>query len=315
MTSMINNTQIPAAGIGQNFKDNLPGMLQRIETVLSNYLPDPNTSSPSRLYEAMRYAVLGGGKRIRPLLVYASGVLLGVDDRYLDAAAAAIELIHVYSLIHDDLPAMDDDDLRRNKPTLHKAYDEATAILAGDALQTLAFEILSAAPLPNQLIICQQRLQAVNLLAVAAGGCGMVAGQMLDMEGEQCIFNQTQIETMFTLKTGMLLKAAILLPLYGNQVIDAKSFQQLDQFANNIGLAFQIRDDILDVEGDTAVIGKPQGSDNERGKSTYPAILGMTAAKQRAEKLYNQAKLSLEYFGEKADNLRFMADFILRRNY
>lgn len=315
MASTINNTQIPAISIGQNFQENLPDYLNHIENVLTHYLPNPATSQPSRLFEAMRYAVLGGGKRIRPLLVYATGSLLAVDEDYLDAAAAAIELIHVYSLIHDDLPAMDDDDLRRNKPTLHKAYDEATAILAGDALQALAFEILATIPHSDQLTIMTQRSQAIALLAKAAGAQGMVAGQVLDMEGEQQQFNEAQIETMFTLKTGMLLRAAILLPVYGDQVIEPKKISKLDDFARNIGLAFQIRDDILDVEGDTAVIGKPQGSDIERGKSTYPAILGMSLAKQRAEELYTRAMSSLDYFDGNAENLRFMADYIVRRDY
>lgn len=316
MSRLHNDTQIPMIGTEQNLSDNLPYYLQHIENVLTHYLQeDPTNQGNTHLYEAIRYAVLGGGKRVRPLLIYASGSLLSVDLTYLDAAAAAIEFIHVYSLIHDDLPAMDDDDLRRNKPTLHKAYDEATAILAGDALQTLAFQVLANTSHHQETHSMHQRLQAISLLAHAAGAEGMVGGQMLDMAGEHTVFNQTQIETMFRLKTGMLLRAAILLPVYGNQIVAPEHIQALDEFAKAIGLAFQIQDDILDVESDTITLGKPQGSDQERGKSSYPSVLGMTYAKARAKELYEQAKAHLDIFGTKADSLRFMADYIIQRRY
>lgn len=294
------------------FKDQVKNYQSRVEKVLDTILPLEN-ESPNRLYAAMRYAVLGGGKRIRPLLVYFTGEMLSVDQHYLDSAAAAIEMIHVYSLIHDDLPAMDNDDLRRNKPTVHKAFDEAIAILAGDGLQALAFEVLANLTYPHEQIF--QQPKAIALLAKAAGPKGMVAGQVLDMEGEGKQLNSSQIETMFLLKTGMLLRAAVMLPLYGDQKIDKNAIATLDHFAQSIGLAFQIWDDILDIEGQTEVLGKPQGSDLKKEKSSYPSSVGMEKAKLRVEELYQQAINSLAPFGKKANGLKFIANYIVKREF
>lgn len=256
---------------------------QRSESVLEGLLPAPDVE-PVRLHAAMRHASLGGGKRLRPLLVYATGQALGADDVSLDAAAASVELIHAYSLVHDDLPAMDDDDLRRGRPTVHIAFDEASAILAGDALQTLAFEALAKAPLPAEL-----RIELVHVLARASGAAGMAGGQALDLAVTGLGQSVESLQRMHRLKTGALIRAAVEL---GARIAGADPTQRarLDEFADALGLAFQIRDDLLDVEGNAAELGKTPGKDAKQDKPTYPALLGLEGARaalaEQAQRLH-----------------------------
>ena len=238
----------------------------------------------------MRYAVLGGGKRLRPLLVYATGLSFGADLALLDPAAAAVELIHCYSLVHDDLPAMDDDDLRRGRPTCHKAFDEATAILVGDALLTLAFTVLTS---HDQSWSSNSRLQAVGALAEAAGASGMVGGQMLDIEAEDKKISLPELENLHRLKTGALIKASVRLGALAGGCADAKLLSQMDEFAATIGLAFQVQDDLLDVESTTEILGKRAGADEALNKSTYPSLLGLAESKRYLQSLYQQASALL----------------------
>ncbi len=284
----------------------------RIETVLDAILPNAETNS-QRLHKAMRYSVLDGGKRVRPLLVYAAGEALGVGVDLLDKPAAAIELIHAYSLIHDDLPCMDDDELRRGKPTSHIAFDEATAVLTGDALQTLAFEILSQ---PLHGISAKNQLKILHTLTIASGSSGMVKGQMIDLSAVGKALTEDQLETMHNHKTGALIKASVLMPTYCNNVDDDILLSQrenLVDYANTIGLAFQVRDDILDIQSDTETLGKQQGADSAADKPTYPSILGMDAAKEKLYQLHQKALNSLEDLGKEADLLREIAEFIVKR--
>ncbi len=283
----------------------------RIERTLDHYLPDAGLA-PERLHQAMRYAVLGGGKRIRPLLVYMTGETLNVDARYLDAPAAAIECMHALSLVHDDLPAMDDDDLRRGRPATHRAFDEATAILAAGALQPLAFHALATDPALMQHPGAQMRL--IALLADACGSNGMSAGQTLDLAAENRQLDAEEVEHMYRLKTGRLIRASVLMPAACPPAADTSMIQALGRFAECIGLAFQIRDDILDVQAETNNTGKPQGSDRSRNKATYPAILGIEHARQRADELLDTGLAALRQFGDRADGLRWLARFIVRRN-
>ena len=257
----------------------------RVEAALARVLPDP-ARSPTRLHAAMHHAALGGGKRVRPLLTYATGTALGVAESDLDPAAVAVELIHCYSLVHDDLPAMDDDALRRGQPTVHVAFDEATAILAGDALQALAFEVLAAAPLP-----AEARIAMVAELARASGGAGMCGGQALDIDATGTAApDLTQdarlaaLERMHALKTGALLRAAVRLGALAAGA-DSKTRSQLDRYADALGLAFQIRDDLLDVEADTSALGKTAGKDAAQHKATFPAVLGVQASRNRLAEL------------------------------
>jgi farnesyl diphosphate synthase len=282
---------------------------QRIEKVLNNKLPDA-TCEPSLLHQAMRYSVLDGGKRIRPLLVYAAGECFQVDKNTLDAPAAAIELLHVYSLVHDDLPSMDDDDLRRGKATAHKAFDEATAILSGDALQTLAFEVLSS-PLHN--ISLKNQLKIINILSQTAGSLGMVGGQVIDLSSTGKRLSEQQLENMHLHKTGALIRASVMMGATCSEQLTAQQKIALEQYATCIGLAFQVRDDILDIESDTATLGKQQGADVAANKATYPAILGMIAAKEKMLNLYNSSYKALSCFDTEADLLRNIADFIVKR--
>lgn len=283
---------------------------QRVEQALEHWLPRAGTH-PARLHEAMRYATLGGGKRIRPVLTYAAGDALGCDLRRLDGPACAVELIHAYSLVHDDLPAMDDDDLRRGRPTCHKAYDEATAILVGDALQALAFHILAHDP--NGVPEPALRLRMIEQLALAAGSRGMVGGQAIDLAAVGQELDLAQLEDMHIHKTGALIRSAVLLGAYAAGV-DAERRDRLDHYAKCIGLAFQIQDDILDVEGDSAALGKLSGADAERAKPTYPSLLGLKEAKQRAADLVAEARASLSAFDRRADTLRGIADYIVSRD-
>jgi len=284
----------------------------RAEKTLQHWLPAANIN-PTLLHEAMRYASLDGGKRVRPLLVYLTGQMLGVAPAMLDGPACALELIHVYSLIHDDLPAMDDDELRRGKPTCHIRFDEATAILAGDALQSLAFYILARDPdmVDNPAL----RLKMVETLALASGSRGMAGGQAMDLtaEGAGQTMNLVELENMHIHKTGALICASVRLGALSQPAADPAQLEKLDHFARCMGLAFQIRDDILDVEGDTETLGKPQGSDEARHKTTYPALLGMAEAKRRADELHQEAIDSLSHWGEAARPLRDIAGYIIHR--
>ena len=283
---------------------------ERIEGVLTHILPSDAHTPLQQLHKAMRYSVLKGGKRVRPLLVYATGALLGVDNHILDIPAAAVELIHCYSLIHDDLPAMDNDDLRRGKPTCHKAFDEATAILAGDALQAEAFTILAQAT----ELSAQQRISMLAQLGRACSSQGMAGGQAIDLAAVGNALTLAELEVMHSLKTGALIRASVLLgAIAGNA--DAHMFKRLSDFANALGLAFQIQDDILDVEGETAILGKQQGADKARGKPTYPAIIGMTAAKKLAADYYQQATDILAELGAEATTLQRVAAYIVQRDH
>jgi len=267
---------------------------------------------PSRLLEAMRYSVLGGGKRVRPLLVYASGELNATAADTLDAIAAAVELIHAYSLVHDDLPAMDDDDLRRGRPTTHRQFDEATAILTGDALQALAFEVLASdAALAAQP---QAQVRIVAWLARAAGPAGMVGGQSLDMAAEGQRLDERGLERIHRGKTGALIRAAIMMPSELGR-LDPHERANLDTFASEIGLVFQIRDDLLEVEQDTATLGKNAKSDAGNAKSTYPSTLGIDGARRRAAETHDRAATALRSLGDRANGLLWLSDFILNRSH
>jgi len=285
---------------------------QRIEQVLRASLPSADQCA-ERLHAAMHYSVLGAGKRIRPRLVYATGEVLGIDPARLDAPACAAELIHAYSLIHDDLPAMDDDALRRGKPTTHVAFDEATAILAGDALQTLAFERLAT----DAAIGDRPRVRAalMTTLAEACGARGMVGGQALDMASEGQDIGLEQLERVHRLKTGALLRACVLMAADSCDPPHNEQRAALDRFARNIGLAFQVRDDVLDVEQDTETLGKTAGADTAHAKATYPALLGLEAARNYAEQLYTEALDALSLFGKRAAPLRAIAAEIVKRDH
>jgi geranylgeranyl pyrophosphate synthase len=284
----------------------------RAERALQHWLPTASVN-PAPLHEAMRYASLDGGKRVRPLLVYLTGQMLDVAPTALDGPACALELIHVYSLIHDDLPAMDNDELRRGKPTTHIQFNEATAILAGDALQSLAFYILAHDPAMHAN--AELRLKMVEVLALASGSRGMAGGQAMDLaaEGAKQTMSLVELENMHIHKTGALIRASVKLGALSQPGIEPAQLERLDHFANCMGLAFQIRDDILDVEGDTQTLGKPQGSDEARNKATYPALLGMAEAKRRADELHKEAVDSLAQWGEAAQPLRDLAEYIIHR--
>ncbi|MEN9432875.1 MAG: hypothetical protein RLZZ422_464 [Pseudomonadota bacterium] len=280
----------------------------RIEQVLDQVLPNP-AITPQRLHEAMRYSVLNGGKRMRPMLVYATGQALGQAPEVLDAAASAIECIHVYSLIHDDLPAMDDDDLRRGQPTCHKAYDEATAILAADALQALAFELLAT---DSPTLTTLQRIQMIQVLAQASGSQGMVGGQAIDLAAVGRVLTEAELELMHRYKTGALIRASVKMAAKGANATPEQE-HNLDHYADCVGLAFQVQDDILDIESDTTTLGKTQGADLAANKPTYPSIIGMVAAKQKLVTLHDQALSALANFDQRADALREIAEFTIKR--
>ncbi len=282
----------------------------RVEKTLAHWLPD-STINPARLHKAMRYASLDGGKRVRPALVYLTGQAVGVAPAALDGPACALELVHVYSLIHDDLPAMDDDALRRGKATCHIQFDEATAILAGDAMQALAFYILAHDP--NMVDNPRVRLQMVETLAQASGSRGMAGGQAIDLAAVGKEVNLAELENMHIHKTGALIRASVKLAALSSPDIEPNTLEKLDHYAKCIGLAFQIRDDILDVEGDTETLGKAQGADIALNKPTYPALLGMDEAKQRARDLHQEAVDILSGLGEKAGPLRKIAEYIINR--
>ena len=282
-----------------------------MEQVLAALLPSAD-HTPRRLHDAMRYAVLDGGKRVRPLLVFAAGELTQAEPAHVERTAAAVECIHAYSLVHDDMPAMDNDVLRRGKPTVHVEFDEATALLAGDALQTLAFDILSAAPLG---ISAANQMRMLNVLAHASGSLGMAGGQAIDLESVGKPLSLPELEFMHILKTGALIRASVNLGALCGQALDEKSTKQLDHYAKCIGLAFQVVDDVLDTEASTATLGKTAGKDAADNKPTYVSLMGLAQAKELAETLRNDAHQSLSSFGREADRLRQLADYIVTRNY
>ena len=292
-----------------SFADRVPEYLERVERALDERLPAAG-ARPASLHAAMRYAALGGGKRIRPLLCYASGEVLGVTPERLDDAACAVECVHVFSLVHDDLPAMDDDALRRGKPSTHAAFGEATAILAGDALHTRAFEILARDGTREAI----ERLGMIAILASAAGSEGMTGGQAVDLESEGKQLAVADLEALDRDKTGMLIRAAVLMPTCAATGFASASRDALDRFAECMGLAFQIKDDVLDVEGEQALTGKTHGADAARGKATYPSLMGMDNAKRRADALYADALAALDRFGGAAEPLRWMARYIVHRD-
>ena len=293
-------------------KDYLSFCQNRVEKALEDRLPGEHIL-PQKLHRAMRYCVLDGGKRMRPMLTYCTGKTLGLAPEILDGPACAVEFIHVYSLIHDDLPAMDDDDLRRGKPTCHVAFDEATAILTGDALQALAFEILAhdtsitATP--------ADRLKMISVLAKASGSQGMVGGQAIDLESVGTKLNLPELENMHIHKTGALIRASVTLATLASADIDPDIAKKLDNYAKCIGLSFQVKDDILDEESDTATLGKTQGKDKDNDKPTYPALLGLAGAKQKAQELHEKALDNLSVFGKEADLLRDLSLYIIQRTH
>jgi len=299
--------------VSNDFKTTLQTYQNRVDKALDHWLPQPD-GPEAHLQEAMRYSVIGGGgKRVRPILVYAAGEAQGTPLEQLDSLACAVEIIHAYSLIHDDLPAMDDDDLRRGRPTCHKAYDEATAILAGDALQALAFDILAR----DTQMKCSDktRIEMIHLLATASGSIGMAGGQAIDLAAVGKELSLEELENMHRLKTGALIRASVLLGAMCSEETTADTLRKLDTYAHCVGLAFQIHDDILDVVGDTETLGKPQGSDKAQNKPTYPALLGLEGAQQRALELHHQALESLAIFGDSASTLRQLSAYIVEREH
>lgn len=284
---------------------------QQMEIALGRLLPSASVA-PQRLHDAMRYATLGGGKRVRPLLVFAAGELVEAPVERLEYAGSAVELIHAYSLVHDDLPCMDDDTLRRGKPTCHVQYDEATGLLVGDALQTLAFEALCSIPLADRV---EDQLNMVRILAQASGSHGMAGGQAIDLASVGQQLTLPELEMMHILKTGALIRASVLLGSYCGTALAEADRKQLDHFAKCIGLAFQVVDDILDCEADSATLGKTAGKDAANDKPTYVSLLGLADAKRRARELHDDALDSLQRFGDRAQRLRQLADFIVMRSF
>jgi geranylgeranyl pyrophosphate synthase len=294
------------------FGAQLEAWRERMEGALAARLPQAS-EVPARLHEAMRYSVLGGGKRIRPALLFATARAVGLSEDEVEAAACAVELVHVYSLVHDDLPAMDNDDLRRGRPTCHKAYDEATALLVGDALQPLAFQLLASDPaLPASPAI---RLRLIDMLAQASGTFGMAGGQAIDLAAQGTRLDIGQVEDMHARKTGAVIRASVLMAAECNPPLDANLYAALTRFATAVGLAFQIQDDLLDVTGDVSTLGKATGADSERAKPTHPAIIGITASQQRVRLLHSQAINALSSFDHRADSLRSLAHWLLSRQY
>jgi farnesyl diphosphate synthase/geranylgeranyl diphosphate synthase type II len=309
MTTMPMSGAEPARAATGFLATRVPDYRQRIERVLARALEIEGAATP-RLVEAMRYSTLAGGKRVRPVLVYATGEALGAPLELLDAPAAAVELIHVYSLVHDDLPAMDDDDLRRGRPTCHRAFDEATAILVGDALQARAFEVLANAP---AAIAAGARIEMLRLLADAIGTRGMAGGQAIDLESVKLTLDETALERMHRQKTGALIQASVLLGASAAGVSNPAQRAALAEFGAEIGLAFQIQDDILDVEGTTSALGKRAGADADRVKPTYVSVLGLDAARAAALKRRDRALAALQPLGARFAPLGEFAEFLVAR--
>jgi farnesyl diphosphate synthase len=290
------------------FAKKISAYSERIGQRLDRALPEAS-ETPQRLHEAMRYAVLNGGKRVRPLLVYATGECLDLHPDLLDAPAVAIELIHAFSLVHDDLPAMDNDDLRRGEPTVHRKFDEASAILAADALQPLAFRVLASAPGIDE----RQIVALVRLIATACGSRGMTGGQAIDLSSEGKSLTRAELAQMHTLKTGALIRASVMSACCLAAGLESEQQDALDRFAHAIGLAFQIKDDILDVEGETGVIGKTTGADQVLAKATWPSLFGLDEAKARCHELLSEALDALDDVGRDTGTLRWLARFIVER--
>ncbi len=286
------------------------GVYQQTVDSFLNQCIDKDSIDPP-LQEAMLYSLFNGGKRVRPALIYIVNKMLGGTLEQANSSAAAIECIHSYSLVHDDLPAMDDDDLRRGKPTCHIAYDEPTAILVGDALQCLAFELIAN----DTNLNADTRIHLIKMLSKASGHQGMVVGQAFDLRNVGKPLTLEQLEAMHQHKTGALLKCAVLMGAVVSGNVTDEQLEHLELYAEAIGLAFQVQDDILDIEGDASVIGKPQGSDLEKDKPTYPALLGLEGAKLKLQQLHEQAIAALKSFGESADELKALADFIVQRDH
>src|SRR5262245_30953432 len=283
----------------------------RVERALERVLPAAD-HTPQRLHQAMRYAVLGSGKRVRPLLAFAAGEAAEAPYERLDGVACALELIHAYSLVHDDLPCMDDDVLRRGKPTVHVEFDEATALLVGDALQSLAFQVLAAGPHADDPL---RQLDMLHTLAVASGSRGMAGGQAIDLAAVGNALELPELEFMHILKTGALIRASIALGARCGGALALPEAAQLDRYAKCVGLAFQVVDDVLDAEAPTATLGKTAGKDAAQGKPTYVSLLGIGRAKALAQELRRDAHAALEGFGARAARLRDLADFIVTREF
>lgn len=295
----------------QQLVEFLTSSQNRVERTLEQWLPSEDTL-PHKLHRAMRYAVLDGGKRVRPVLVYAAGQALEIDLNRLDGPACAVELIHAYSLVHDDLPAMDDDDLRRGKPTCHKRFDEATAILTGDALQTLAFKVLCQDQ--SMQMSSEIRLHMIDNLAIASGSRGMAGGQAIDLDSVGKDISLIELENMHIHKTGALILASVRMGYLAKGGAAHDEISALDHYAKRIGLAFQVKDDILDIEGDTETLGKTQGKDQENDKPTYPSLMGVDGARKLLNQLHQEARDSLSIFDDKANQLRLIADYIVHRH-
>ncbi|CAG9212852.1 geranyl diphosphate/farnesyl diphosphate synthase [Paraburkholderia tropica] len=282
-------------------------VLDRVESALDHYLPAADVQ-PAPLHDAMRYAVLGGGKRVRPLLCHAAGELTRATPEALDAAACALEMIHVYSLVHDDMPCMDDDDMRRGKPTVHVKYDEPTALLVGDALQSQAFITLT-----SDVLDAPRQASLVRELALASGSIGMAGGQAIDLASVGHSLTREQLETMHRLKTGALLRASVRMGAVAGDTPSAETLAALDKYAAAVGLAFQVVDDILDVTADSATLGKTAGKDAKDGKPTYVSIIGLDASRALAQQLRADAHAALEPFGARAQRLAELADLVVNR--
>ncbi|MDP3540594.1 MAG: polyprenyl synthetase family protein [Azonexus sp.] len=293
-----------------SFADWMAATQARVESALARHLPGSDCI-PARLHDAMRYATLGGGKRVRPLLAFAAGELTGAAADKLDTAACAVEMIHAYSLVHDDLPCMDNDVLRRGRPTCHVEFDEPTALLVGDSLQTLAFELLASQPTAEPA----RQLEMITLLAHASGSRGMAGGQAIDLASVGKALNQPELELMHALKTGALIRAAVLLGALTGQPLSADERLGLDRFAKRAGLLFQVVDDILDCTASTATLGKTAGKDDAADKPTYVSLLGLDAARSYADELRSDALDALSIFGERARRLTQLADFICHRQF
>ena len=302
-------------------------MQARMESLLDAHMT-PASTSPCHLHEAMRYSVLGGGKRVRALLAYATGEFCGAQIEHIDMPAAAVEIIHAFSLVHDDMPCMDDDDLRRGKPSTHKQYGQAMALLVGDALQSLAFQFISHdTPIavsfmqnkpnkaPQYPKNAAQKLHMLHILAIASGSRGMAGGQAIDLESTGLTLTLAELEHMHLQKTGALIRAAALLGAHCSENLADDKLKAVDHFAQSIGLAFQVIDDILDAQADTATLGKTAGKDAQNNKSTYVTILGLSAAKALAHELHTNAISALALFGHEADLLRQLANFITQRRF
>jgi farnesyl diphosphate synthase len=297
-----------ASAENADFAARMPAYVVRVEQCMDSALPTVD-QVPERLHEAMRYAALTGGKRIRPLLVYATGECLEIDPAKLDIPATAIELIHAFSLVHDDLPAMDNDDLRRGQPTVHRKFDEATAILAADALQPLAFQVIATA----DHLSATEIKALISLIAEACGSLGMTGGQAIDLASEGRQLSVDELARMHGLKTGALISACVMSACSLAAEMSDDKHRAMRQFSHDIGLAFQIRDDILDVQGDTEVLGKPVGSDQALKKATWPALFGIEESDRRCIELLNSAMDQLSLFGDAADSLRTLASLIVER--